>query len=124
MPEELVTALESNTHQYIMTGGQIGVSLIALILLFVIVVRPIMGQLLLPVESEVNLERLLPAGIEALEQELATERERAGRGLSEVDDGIDLEHLEALIADNSRLVRENPRQAALLIRYWLGEGAE
>jgi flagellar M-ring protein FliF len=123
MPEELVTALESNTHQYIMTGGQIGVSLIALILLFVIVVRPIMGQLLLPVESEVNLERLLPAGIEALEQELATERERAAPALPEGNEGIDLEHLEALIADNSRLVRENPRQAALLIRYWLGEGA-
>jgi flagellar M-ring protein FliF len=123
MPEELVTALESNTHQYIMTGGQIGVSLIALILLFVIVVRPIMGQLLLPVESEVNLERLLPAGIEALEQELTTERERAAPTLPEGNEGIDLEHLEALIADNSRLVRENPRQAALLIRYWLGEGA-
>jgi len=123
MPEELVTALESNTHQYLMTGGQIGVSLIALILLFVIVVRPIMSQLLLPVESEVNLERLLPAGIEALEQELATEREKATPVLPEGVDGIDLEHLEALIADNSRLVRENPRQAALLIRYWLGEGA-
>lgn len=123
MPEELVTALESNTHQYLMWGGQVGVSLIALILLFVIVVRPIMGQLLLPVESEVNLERLLPAGIEALEQELATEREKATPKLPEGDEGIDMEHLEALIADNSRLVRENPRQAALLIRYWLGEGA-
>ena len=123
MPEELVTALDSNTHQYLMTGGQIGVSLIALILLFVIVVRPIMGQLLLPVESEVNLERLLPAGIEALEQELTSEREKATPVLPEGGDGIDLEHLEALIADNSRLVRENPRQAALLIRYWLGEGA-
>lgn len=123
MPEELVTALESNTHQYLMWGGQVGVSLIALILLFVIVVRPIMGQLLLPVESEVNLERLLPAGIEALEQELATEREKAAPAIPEGGEGIDLEHLEALIADNSRLVRENPRQAALLIRYWLGEGA-
>jgi flagellar M-ring protein FliF len=123
MPEELVTALESNTHHYLMWGGQVGVSLVALILLFVIVVRPIMGQLLLPVESEVNLERLLPAGIEALEQELATEREKATPQLPEGEEGIDMEHLEALIGDNSRLVRENPRQAALLIRYWLGEGA-
>ncbi len=121
MPEELVTALESNTHQYLMTGGQLGVSLLALVLLFFVVVKPIMAQLLVPAEAEVNLERLLPTGIEALEEELAAERQRAKTVLPEGDEGIDLEHLDALIADNSRMVKENPRQAALLIRYWLGE---
>lgn len=123
MPDELVTALDSNLHQYLFVGGQIGVSILALVLLFGIVVRPIMGHLLTPNEAEVNLERLLPEGLKSLEEEMAVERNRARPILPESDDSIDLEHLEALIADNSRVVRENPQQAALLIRYWLGQDA-
>lgn len=123
MPEELVTALDSNLHQYLFAGGQIGISLLALLLLFAIVVRPIMGHLLMPGEAEVSLERLLPSGLKALEEELAVERDRSRPTMIQTEDSIDLEHLEALIADNSRVVRENPQQAALLIRYWLGNDA-
>ena len=44
--------------------------------------------------------------------------------LPESDQGpvIDIEELEGLLAENSRMVKENPQQAALLIRYWLNEG--
>ena len=35
---------------------------------------------------------------------------------------IDLEQFEEVLAENQRLVKENPQQAALLIRYWLNDG--
>ena len=34
----------------------------------------------------------------------------------------DVEQFEEIIAENMRLVNENPQQAALLIRYWLNDG--
>ena len=76
-----------------------------------------------PTEAEVDLSRLLPAGIEELEAELDAERKRMSI-LPESDQGpvIDIEELEGLLAENSRMVKENPQQAALLIRYWLNEG--
>jgi flagellar biosynthesis/type III secretory pathway M-ring protein FliF/YscJ len=42
--------------------------------------------------------------------------------LPELNSSIDLEQFEEVVAENSRLVRENPQQAALLIRYWLNDG--
>jgi flagellar biosynthesis/type III secretory pathway M-ring protein FliF/YscJ len=33
-----------------------------------------------------------------------------------------MDQLAELMAENSRLVKENPSQAALLIRYWLNDG--
>ena len=47
---------------------------------------------------------------------------RAG-GLSlDLDSSVDLEQLGEIMAENSRLVKENPQQAALLIRYWINDG--
>jgi flagellar biosynthesis/type III secretory pathway M-ring protein FliF/YscJ len=33
-----------------------------------------------------------------------------------------MEQLGEIMSESSRLVKENPAQAALLIRYWLNEG--
>jgi flagellar biosynthesis/type III secretory pathway M-ring protein FliF/YscJ len=33
-----------------------------------------------------------------------------------------MEQLGEIMSESSRLVKENPGQAALLIRYWLNEG--
>ena len=35
---------------------------------------------------------------------------------------VDIEELEAILSENSRIVKDNPQQAALLIRYWLNDG--
>lgn len=89
---------------------------------FLVIVRPMIRFLVTPTESEVDLSRLLPAGIEELEAELEAERGK----LSTLPDisapAIDIEELEALLGENSRMVKESPQQAALLIRYWLNDG--
>jgi len=43
-------------------------------------------------------------------------------GLAGMEPSIDLEQFEEVVAENIRLVKENPQQAALLIRYWLNDG--
>ena len=40
----------------------------------------------------------------------------------DLDSSVDLEQLGEIMAENSRLVKENPQQAALLIRYWINDG--
>lgn len=90
----------------------------ALLVLFL--VRPLVKFLITPTEAELDLERLLPTGIEELEHEL--EAERSKPEVPKYEPTIDLEQLGELIAENSRLVKENPHQAALLIRYWLNDG--
>jgi len=91
-----------------------------LLLFFFIVVRPLVKFLITPTEAEVDLSRLLPTGMKELEAELKSERKKPD--VPEFDDSIDLEQLEELMAENSRIVKENPQQAALLIRYWLNDG--
>jgi len=92
-----------------------------LLLFFFIVVRPLVKFLVTPTDAEVDLERLLPTGIKELEQELQAERTRAA-AVPEEQSAIDMSQLEELMAENSRVVQENPHQAALLIRYWLNDG--
>jgi len=92
-----------------------------LLLFFFIVVRPLVKFLVTPTDAEVDLERLLPTGIKELEQELQAERTRAA-AVPENQSAIDMSQLEELMAENSRVVQENPHQAALLIRYWLNDG--
>jgi flagellar M-ring protein FliF len=91
-----------------------------IILFFMIFVWPVVKFITRPHEAEVNLERLLPSGLEDLQKELTAERTRAD--IPDLDPVIDLSQLEELIAENASAVRENPGQAALLIRYWLNEG--
>lgn len=91
-----------------------------ILLFFMIIVRPLVRFLVTPTEAEVDLNRLLPTGIKELEQELAAERSKVG--IPEAEPVVNMEQLEELIAQNSRQVKENPQQAALLIRYWLNDG--
>ncbi|MCB0336527.1 MAG: flagellar M-ring protein FliF, partial [Bdellovibrionales bacterium] len=92
-----------------------------LILFFFFIVRPLVRFLVTPTEAELDLERLLPTGLKELEQELDAENHKRA-GLPTLEPSIDLEQLEELMAENSRIVQENPQQAALLIRYWLNDG--
>ena len=91
-----------------------------LLLFFFIVVKPLVKFLITPTDAEVDLTRLLPTGIKELEAELDAERSKAQ--MPAYEPAVDLEQLEELIAENSRIVKENPHQAALLIRYWLNDG--
>ncbi|MBX7143846.1 MAG: flagellar M-ring protein FliF [Oligoflexia bacterium] len=94
--------------------------LIFLFLFFFVIVRPLVRFLITPTEAEVDLSRLLPTGIQELEKELETERSKVA--IPAYEPAIDIEQLEELMSENSRLVKENPQQAALLIRYWLNDG--
>ncbi|MCC6933486.1 MAG: flagellar M-ring protein FliF [Deltaproteobacteria bacterium] len=113
----------ANSNQMLYSVGSWALPLVLIVLFFTVIVRPMIRFLLNPTEAEVDLSRLLPAGIEELEAELEGERKRM-TVLPEIENGpvIDIEELEGLLAENSRMVRENPQQAALLIRYWLNEG--
>lgn len=101
---------------YIWTAG----TPIFVLMFFLIVVRPLIKFITKPDDNEINLERILPSGIEDLEKEIGTERVRPD--IPEVEPAVDLSQLEDLISENSTYVKENPQQAALLIRYWLNEG--
>ncbi|MCB0345907.1 MAG: flagellar M-ring protein FliF [Bdellovibrionales bacterium] len=93
-----------------------------LILVLFFLVRPMVKFLVSPTEAEVDLSRLLPAGVEELEAELEAERGRMSSAQEMLEPTVDIEELEELLSENSRMVKENPQQAALLIRYWLNEG--
>lgn len=95
--------------------------LLALVVMFV-VLRPLVRFLVTPTEAEVDLSRLLPAGIKELEAELEAERQKLSAIPDKVQPTVDIEELETMLSENSRMVRDNPQQAALLIRYWLNEG--
>lgn len=94
--------------------------LVFIILFFMVIVRPLVKFLVTPTEAEVDLTRLLPTGIQDLEKELESERSRAS--VPTYEPSVDIEQLEQMMAENSRIVKENPQQAALLIRYWLNDG--
>lgn len=89
---------------------------------FMFFVRPLVKFLISPSEAEVDLSRLLPAGIEELEAELEAERSKLSTGAEKVQPAIDIAELEELLQENSRMVADNPQQAALLIRYWINDG--
>lgn len=97
-----------------------GIPVLFILLFFFVVVRPLVKFLITPTEAEVDLTRLLPTGIDELESELEQERSKAS--IPTMEPTVDLEQLEELMAENSRVVKDNPGQAALLIRYWLNDG--
>ena len=94
--------------------------IIFILLFFLMAVRPVVKFLVTPTDAEVDLSRLLPTGIKELEQELEQERSKAA--IPEYVPAVDMAQLEEMMAENSRVVKENPQQAALLIRYWLNDG--
>jgi flagellar M-ring protein FliF len=95
---------------------------LSVLFFFLFLVRPLIKFLVTPSDSEVDLSRLLPAGVAELEAELEAERAKLG-SIPEIQaPAVDIEELEAILAENSRIVKDNPQQAALLIRYWLNDG--
>lgn len=95
---------------------------LALLMFVFVLARPLIRFLVTPTDSEVDLSRLLPSGIEELEAELEAERSKLSAVPELQTPAVDIEELEAILAENSRIVKENPQQAALLIRYWLNDG--
>lgn len=91
-----------------------------MLLFFFVVIRPLVKFLITPTDAEVDLSRLLPSGIAELEREVEAERQKAQ--VPAFEPSVDLEQLEELMKENSKIVKENPHQAALLIRYWLNDG--
>ena len=91
-----------------------------MLLFFFFIVRPLIKFLVTPTEAELDLTRLLPTGIKELEKEIESERSRVV--VPEEEPSVNLEQLEELVAQNSKIVKDNPQQAALLIRYWLNDG--
>lgn len=92
-----------------------------MLLLVLLLVKPLINFLVKPSDAQVDLSRLLPTGIDELEAELNAERNKMTTMPKNTEPEVDIEEVESLLAENSRLVRENPQQAALLIRYWLNE---
>jgi flagellar M-ring protein FliF len=138
--EELAKAHQ--TDQYLKYGGLL-VPVVALLLFILFVLRPLVKFLTTPTQQEIDLAKLLPSDFvsadEIAEQKRAAlEHQQAGGDMKSeegtagdgekkskiegVDPTADLEQFEEIIAENVRLVNENPQQAALLIRYWLNDG--
>ncbi|MCB0340249.1 MAG: flagellar M-ring protein FliF, partial [Bdellovibrionales bacterium] len=119
--QDLASIMEAELAQdKILRYVEKGVPLLFMLFFFFVVVRPLIKFMTTPTEAEVDLSRLLPTGIDELEQELAQERSQAS--IPDFVPSIDIEQLEELMAENSKVVKESPQQAALLIRYWLNDG--
>jgi flagellar M-ring protein FliF len=139
------------TDEYLRYGGIVA-PLVALMLFALFVLRPLVKFLTTSTQEEIDLSRLLPSDLHNADAEAETaalrgskkqmegleggENSREGTSetgssldagkkkshLPDLNSSIDLEQFEEVVAENSRLVRENPQQAALLIRYWLNDG--
>lgn len=147
-PDESLQAELAKAHQtdqYLKFGGMM-VPIVALALFVLFVLRPLVKFLTTTSQQEYDLSKLLPnellnadaaavsktqeqqqEKVEAAENEDAeSEPENAEAakkpGITGLEPSIDLEQFEEVVAENVRLVKENPQQAALLIRYWLNDG--
>ena len=118
--EEMLSTSEKDQLMISVLGWAPAVVLF--ILVFFIVISPLVRFLVTPTDAEVDLSRLLPAGVEELEAELQAEKAKLSSIPERATPAVDIEELEVLLSDNSRIVKENPQQAALLIRYWLNDG--
>ena len=145
--DELAKAAEMNAwYRY----GALSVPLLALLMFGFFVLRPMMKFLTSTPEMEIDITRLMPQGMqmgalnapgeptgkgkeatkagEAAAEESGEAFAQPGDvpaakpGLPDLDGPVDMEQLGEIMAESSRLVKENPNQAALLIRYWLNEG--
>ncbi len=107
-------------EDFIALGLRYAAPILFLLLFFFLIASPLVKFLVKPTDAELDLTRLLPTGIQELEKELEAERSKVQ--IPAYEASVDLEQLEELMAENSRIVKENPHQAALLIRYWLNDG--
>jgi len=142
--DELAKAAEMNAwYRY----GALSVPLLALVIFGVFVLRPMMKFLTTTQETEIDITRLLPQGMQASALGGQGERAASKSGSAQQSEGtgggeafaqpgevpakptlpdltgpVDMEQLGEIMSESSRLVKDNPAQAALLIRYWLNEG--
>jgi flagellar M-ring protein FliF len=147
-PDESLQAELAKAHQtdqYLKFGGMM-VPVVALALFVLFVLRPLVKFLTTTTQQEYDLSKLLPnellqadapstsatggqrriAESSETEDELANDSAATGAakktGITGLEPSIDLEQFEEVVAENVRLVKENPQQAALLIRYLLNDG--
>ena len=148
LKDELAKAAEMNAwYRY----GALSVPILALLIFGIFVLRPMMKFLTSNPEAEIDITRLLPQGMQvsspgfgqggsassgvagsgasadASAGTFASPAEAAAAaaakaGLPDLSGPVDMQQLGEIMAESSRLVKENPAQAALLIRYWLNEG--
>ncbi len=138
--ENLQAELEkaAQTDQYLKYGGMM-VPIVTLLLFVLFVLRPLVKFLTTSNAQEYDLSKLLPGQMmnadgrntigsgeaERLGDGSVDSSDEGGRrkgGIPGMESSIDLEQFEEVVAENVRLVKENPQQAALLIRYWLNDG--
>lgn len=122
----------------------LSVPVLAILVFGLFVLRPMMKFLTSSPEAEIDITRLLPEGMpmEALSMNMAAVPNKgslggqassgengvlsaggASRGsLPDLSGPVDMGQLDEIMAESSRMVKDNPTQAALLIRYWLNEG--
>ncbi len=141
-PDESLQAELAKAHQtdqYLKFGGMM-VPVVALALFVLFVLRPLVKFLTTSSQPEYDLSKLLPN--ELLNADGAAAGRQAGNAvgighdavsgdghdgdrkgsIGGLEPSIDLEQFEEVVSENVRLVKENPQQAALLIRYWLNDG--
>ena len=148
LTEELAKADQMNM---IYRVGALVVPVLALLLFTFVFLVPIRRFLTDTSEQEIDITRLLPQGMPGLEGDLTFSPGQAmvggvggvggvagagavdsganaagggilRGGLPDLSGSVDMQQLGEMMAESSRLVKENPQQAALLIRYWLNEG--
>jgi flagellar M-ring protein FliF len=143
-PDESLQAELAKAHQtdqYLKFGGMM-VPVVALALFVLFVLRPLVKFLTTTQQQEYDLSKLLPnellnadapssvagrseggaIGIEHAESQSEAAEGNKKSGIEGLEPSIDLEQFEEVVAENVRRVKENPQQAALLIRYWLNDG--
>ncbi len=142
--DELAKAAELNAwYRY----GALSVPILALLIFGIFVLRPMMKFLTSTSETEIDITRLLPQGMQVSSLGASSEKPAASldgakdraapvgeepfaapgdvpakSALPDLTGAVDMEQLGEIMSESSRLVKENPAQAALLIRYWLNEG--
>jgi flagellar M-ring protein FliF len=145
LTEELAKADQMNM---IYRVGALVVPVLALLLFTFVFLVPIRRFLTDTSEQEIDITRLLPQGMPGLQGDLTLSPGQAmvggvggvagagavdsganaagggslRGGLPDLSGSVDMQQLGEMMAESSRLVKENPQQAALLIRYWLNEG--
>jgi flagellar biosynthesis/type III secretory pathway M-ring protein FliF/YscJ len=81
----------------------------------------------LPEATDAKQIEAIEGGAAVAQIGLNTDQQTTGEtpkksGITGIEPSIDLEQFEEVVAENVRLVKQDPQQAALLIRYWLNDG--
>lgn len=121
----------------------LSVPVLAVLVFGLFVLRPMVKFLTTTPETEIDITRLLPEGMPlnalAMSNSSSSDRssaagasgssegpasggDKGAKGLPDLNGPVDMAQLDEIMSESSRIVKDNPAQAALLIRYWLNEG--